>query len=491
MKRVLILFISMLFAFSLSAQQVDSAKLASLGLKLNEYYEALKYESLDVQMQECDFLIESSTDPVVRQYVALDIYKHYMDSPVMGAENVAVHIFDKWFSDGKLKMRSNEELITAQIHAEFNRRSLIGKRAQELTMETIDGSVENLYGENDPSGVFRVLYFYDTDCLTCMVETLLLKNLFSVRNYPVEVYAIYTGNNRESWVRYVAEKLKVPDAIHMWDPELESDFQRKYGVVKTPRLFLIGPDEIILGRGLDVKALETLLDGLFAEKILSYGSRESEELFDGIFSASDGRPSVNEVKGIADYIHDRTLGNADTLMFRQMSGDYLYYLATRSGEGYREGLQYHIDNNILNQDKIWKSADDSLKVIGFAQMMDDLLSRAVPGSAVPEITVPAELYTNKGMKNRNVKLNKVGGKNNIILFYTVGCEVCAAEKEAAMSLLKDKKTRVLMVNVDAVMENDPPLASRLMDSFDLSSLPFIVITDSKGVVQRRYVSLQF
>ncbi len=492
MKRVLILFVSLLLAFSLSAQQADSDRLAVLGLKLNEYYEALKHESLDVQIQECDFLIESSTDSVVRQFVALDIYRHYVTSPVMGAENVAVHLFDKWFRTGEVKMKSNEDFMAAQVFAEFNRRSLIGMKAPELTMETIDGTVENIYGKDDPSGVFRVLYFYDTDCLQCMVETLLLKNLFSVKDYPVEVYAIYVGDDRQAWVRYVAEKLKIADAIHMWDPELESDFQRKYGVIKTPRLFLIGPDEVILGRGLDVKALESLLDGLFAEKTLNYGSRESEELFNGIFAASDGRPSVREVMGISDYIHDRTLGNADTLMFRQMSGDYLYYLASRTGEGFREGLKYHIDRNILGQDKVWTSADDSLKVVGFAQMMQDLLSRAVPGSRVPEITVPGELYTRRGVRSRNVKLNRIGGRNNIILFYTVGCEVCAAEKEAALNLLKeDRKIRVLMVNVDSLMDNDASLASLLMDSFDLSSLPFIMITDSKGVVQRRYVSLQF
>ena len=105
MKRVFILFISLLFALSLSAQQVDSARFSALGLKLNEYYEALKHESIDVQIQECDFLIESSTDSLIRQYVALDIYRHYMNSPVMGAENVAVHLFDKWFMTGKVKMK--------------------------------------------------------------------------------------------------------------------------------------------------------------------------------------------------------------------------------------------------------------------------------------------------------------------------------------------------------------------------------------------------
>ena len=46
------------------------------------------------------------------------------------------------------------------------------------------------------------------------------------------------------------------------------------------------------------------MDFRFAEKKLEYGGHESEALFDGIFAASQGRPSVGEVKGIADYIHD-------------------------------------------------------------------------------------------------------------------------------------------------------------------------------------------
>ena len=47
-----------------------------------------------------------------------------------------------------------------------------------------------------------------------------------------------------------------------------------------------------------------------------------------------------------------------------------------------------------------------------------------------------------------------------------------------------------MVNVDDVLRTDPSLASRLFDSFDLSSLPFLVETDRKGLILRRYISLQ-
>ena len=47
---------------------------------------------------------------------------------------------------------------------------------------------------------------------------------------------------------------------------------------------------------------------------------------------------------------------------------------------------------------------------------------------------------------------------------------------------------VLMVNVDQIMASDPELAEKLFDSFDLSSLPYIVMTDRKGIIQRRYLS---
>ena len=269
----------------------------------------------------------------------------------------------------------------------------------------------------------------------------------------------------------------------------------------TPRLFLVAPDGVILGRGLDVNALQTLLDGIFAPSVLEYGGPESEALYDGIFSASGGQPSEAEVKGIADYIADRTLARGDTLMFRQMAGDYLYYLASHSGEGVKEGLRYHIDRNILSCD-VWESADDSLKVVGFAQMMSDLLSKAAPGTLVPGIKVPGQLCTWRGEKFKDQRLDKLKKKVNIIIFYTEGCEVCAAQKAAAMDLLREggapaqagpaagsgRKINVFMINMDEIMASDPALAARLMDSFDLSSLPYILMTDSNGVVLRRYVS---
>jgi hypothetical protein len=102
-----------------------------------------------------------------------------------------------------------------------------------------------------------------------------------------------------------------------------------------------------------------------------------------------------------------------------------------------------------------------------------------------------------------MKLSRLKGDINIIMFVTEGCEVCAAQKNAAQDLLaraRDKalskderaearKTTVFMVNMDEIMASSPSLASRLMDAFDLSSLPFILTTDRDGIIHRRYLTL--
>ena len=90
MKRILLILLSLFLLLktgemSSFAQQLDSARMNALSSRLSEYFEALKHESLDVQKAECDFLISSCTDSLVRQFVALSIYDHYADSRIMGA----------------------------------------------------------------------------------------------------------------------------------------------------------------------------------------------------------------------------------------------------------------------------------------------------------------------------------------------------------------------------------------------------------------------
>ena len=493
MKRLFTILLAFVgLSFTSNAQQLDSLKRASLDAKLEEYVAAIEPAGPDAQMEECDFLIESCSDSLVKQYVALRLYDHYFSSKIMGAESVAIHILDRWFFPGEVKMPNDVDLLNARVYADFNRSSLLGAQAPRLDVRNMAGEGVTLY--DVPSKRYSVLYFYDTGCARCKIETIKLRSLLEAEEYPIDLYAFYTGDNDCAWKEYVTERFTLDAAgvnlVHLWDPEIDSDFQRKYGVLQTPKMFLIRPDGKIAGRELDADALGQILSSLFAEVKLTYGGKEAMDLFARMFKGDHSSPE--EVQGVSDMIAGATLEKGDTLMFRQLAGDLLYYLASETGRGAKEGLAYHIDKYILDDTgDVWVTTDDTLKVVGYAQIVDDLLSKAAPGTRIKRVRVPGVLLTKSGEKEKVKDLAKIGAKNNIVIFHTDGCNICRAEIAAARALVKaDRRSRVFLVNIDQVLADYPSLAAKLFDSFDLSSLPYILFTDRKGIIQSRYETLQ-
>ncbi len=492
MKRLL-LYIFVLLTFSLQqagAQQLDSLTRAQLSTQLEEYFAAIEKSGPDVQMQESDFLIGMPTDSLVRQFVAVKVYDHYLNSPVMGSEAVAIHILDKWFFSGEVKMYNEIDLLNAKIYAQFNRQSLIGSKAPQLTLLTRNNETCDIFIEEP--GAYKILYFYDAGCAKCKYETPRLVSFLGSSAYPVELIAVYAGDSTQAWDDYVAEYFSDEQSgdvqiTHLWDPEIDSDFQRKYGVLQTPRMYLISPDGKIVGRGLDTKALMQLLEAAFAETELEYGSKESAELFDRLLGPA---PTRREIADIAKMLEDATLGVGNQLAYRQLIGDYLYYLAPKTGEEFKEGLYEFIPRYILGRDDIWSSEDDRMKVVGFAEIMDDLLSKAAPRTTITDLKVNGIYIRNGKEKQCRKNLRKLRGLMNVVIFHSEGCHICEAEIAQARKLAESPKLNVFLVNVDKTISENPSLSMRLFDSFDLSALPFILMTDKKGHILARYITLQ-
>ena len=158
--RRLLIYISVFFVFALQqagARQLDSLTRAQLSKQLDEYFAAIEKSGPAVQIEESDFLIGMPTDSLVRQFVAVKVYDHYLNSPVMGSETVAIHVLDEWFFSGKIKMYNDIDLLNAKIYADFNRQSLIGSKAPQLTLLTRSNESRDLFGE--APGAYKILYF--------------------------------------------------------------------------------------------------------------------------------------------------------------------------------------------------------------------------------------------------------------------------------------------------------------------------------------------
>ena len=467
----------------LCAGQVDSSRLAALDERLEEYFRTLEPERIEVKNEECDLLISSAKDSLLRRHIALKIYDHYLESPVMGDEAVAIHITDKWFAPGLIDMGGDEVLLNAKVYADFNRQSLLGMPAPSVVMETPDGEKVEVGGH---ASRYRVLFFYDTDCSKCKLETILLRAKLNARDWPVDVYAIYTGADPDSWREWRQTKFGIRAAktkvIHLWDPEVLSDYQMKYGVLQTPRMFLLDRSGTIIGRGMDTRALDQLLGIVLADTAYEYGGQASAALMDKLFAAD------SNVMSMAKALESRTLAKGDTSFFKHLEGDLLYWLTSRRDEACKEGTLPFINEYILSRPEIWKTQDDTLKVVGLARMMKDLLSRTPVGSELPDakelMSGVVNVSSPRGWTRNWNRLRRKGG---YIVFHTEGCPVCKAELAAADSL----GLRILDVNVDEIMASNPDLAKVLLDTFDLSSMPFILEVGRHGVIRRRYISFLY
>lgn len=484
------------------AQDLDSTIAAALDSKLEEYFKTLQAESIEVKTAECDILIEAADDPAVKRHIATETYAYYKDSPVMGDEAVAIHVFDKWFDSGLIDA-GDLFLIEAKIFADFNRQSLLNMQAPEMELLDPEG---NIHKVGNPSGRFHVLYFYDTGCAKCRLQTILLQSLLRRNGHHFDISAIYTGIDERQWAEWREKGLASTDAVrveHFWDPELDSDYQRKYGVISTPRIFLLDPDGIIIGRRLDADALEQLLDAYAANSFYEYGEADAMALIDNLFSTyAEKRPG--NVLSVAKSIEDRTLAKNDTLSFKRLEGDLLYWLTSQRAEWAKEGSLAFIKDYITGRPEIWNSSDDTLRIIGLSNMMNELLSRMPIGSKLPKIKELAAMassgmaaeepaaqedtaakLTAKDIKALLPDWNRVRRKGGLFIFHTEGCPVCREEISAAEA----KGLDYVDINVDEIRASQPALGTALLDAFDLSGLPFILSTGRGGIIERRYMSL--
>ena len=476
---------------------------------MKEYLDAIVAEPVEIQKQETDFLIGTCTDSLVRQAVALDIYSYYTESKVMGVEAVAVYVCDKWFIPGKIRMRSDMDLMGARMFAEFNRSSLIGMQAPEMVLKDSLGNDKRLFPLPDmaPDSIpditadrrYRILYFYSTGCPQCKIETILLRNILENDDLPVDFYAIFTGRDREEWMRYTGLQMDIKTSrtrvFHLWDPHMESDFQIKYGILQTPGLFLVSPDGKITGRRLDAVTLEKMLKDALTPVEMEYGSEESSKFFEKVFSPFGDSLKCRDINAVIRHIEESTLSEGDTTLFKQMTGDLMYYLTNIRGAEAKCGLDSLLQGQILGH-PAWGTQDDSLKVVSFALILDDLLSKTREGTAIPDLEINGTLEKcGPGgtviSKEGKFRLRKLGGKTNYIIFHTEGCPICKAETAAAESMLSAGKgnIRILLVDMDMLFSSYPDQAQSLFEAFDLTAMPMIISTDRKGTVTGRYMSL--
>lgn len=246
----------------------DSLQLCALDSLVDTYANSLFLESAAVKEAECNFMIESVADSAARTRVANRLYNHYHDSALMGDEEVAIFLWDNWFYNAKLRVipsggrSEEEEFYDRQLFADLNRPTLLGEKAPQLVAKAPNGARVKL----PSAGEVSVLFFYDTDCGKCKLESAVLPKALESSKEKLVFYAFYTGSDRKAWKKW-RQSFKLDNnnikVLHVWDPHFGSDFLRLYGVISTPKLYVVNSEGRIFGRRLEVENLGGVLDLLY------------------------------------------------------------------------------------------------------------------------------------------------------------------------------------------------------------------------------------
>lgn len=493
MRRLCILTLLLGFALTCAAQPAQSATDTSsqdLFSVVERELPALSLMPADSIIYLADQLISIMDNREDSTRMAGTFFDYFSDCPVMGAEAVAVHIADSYFLNGKLEWPDEASYPALFAFAQFNRSSLLGMSAPVLVMDDINGSVVDVRAVRSP---LKVLFFYEDGCATCVRQTPLLVSLLN--NYDgdgqIAFFAVYTQSERSQWEKFVRENFDAIDnpkveVYNLWDPELESDFQMKYGVLTTPAMFLLDSENTIIGRKLDSAALGQLIDVKddYRSSLL--------KLLDTV----TGELGANEesIMQLTAALFQRS--NGDVNSFKTTLYEIFKYYRSIPLREAQAGAERLAREFILGIDASW--AEETLAEIVWN--LDKMQQ-----NDIGEIAADETLFNRRGAKKKML----AGHKPYTVLFFNIAhCNDCRQFKEdlqEAWPLLKSRKVKVVSVylspdrgvwledikkyNKWTHLTDDGPQSS-LREDYDLGVVPRLYLLDKDKRVVAKDITVQ-
>lgn len=486
--RILSSLLTLVIAFSISfasaAQTVHST--------VTDYFKSISLLPADSISAKVDLLVAQGETPKVQADIAGLAFDFFSASDIMGHDAVAVHVADTWFLSKKLEWSDPETYPILYTYAEFNRSSLIGKSAPELRMETLEGeTISTRTGD----GSYKLLFFYDEMCPTCLEQTHQLAEM--LKNYkgePLSVYAINSLGDRQTWLPYVktnyegvkdGKKLAVH---HLTDPEDKNDYRRKYGVIKTPVMVLVDPDNYIIGRQLTCESLAQILN------LQNESASEWRKLFDGLVGALAPADSTDVVM-LAEALAQKSAGSEE--LFRETMFEFYKYLRGKQNFEFQKGAAY-IGTKYIVEKECW--SDELRESI----RQDVALFRT---GSIGDKAVNVTVRTPEGKKCNMIKGRP---KYTLLVFHLVTCGDCKREikilRENA-DKLKANKVKVVCVHVGpnddlhkkfieanpknwVYLNDDPAISGLRHKQYDIRYVPEMYLLDRKrNIIARDYETI--
>lgn len=451
------------------------------------------------------FIMTGKSDEEIAQ-IAYYIYRYYRESRIMGYDEIAIYVADNYFLNGKYKLPDEEARLEMRLFADANRRSLIGMRAPVLTMQDPAGNdIRFPEGEQD----YSILYFYDDECPACqrMTPTLMQYLSRSDEDINFTVYMVYTQDDRERWMDYVAKVVHpfdLPDNVslfNLWDPEMSSDFLTAYGVISTPKLFLVDRNGVIIGRELTPTALSQVVE------LNESQMTATEELFEQIFLPMANTADTTEIVETIDMFFEDSKDNPD--FFHEIFYELYQYLKSSPSYTLQQGAAYLANKYIAGMPELWETVEFTNKGVSHGSVIRadyrsvkefiDQTALAVLMFYRNPLDKQATDLTLRTLKNKKQSIYDLRARYTVLYFYDMNCALCGAVSDAidkiqrrydasdvcvaAIYTGKDNKWKRYVKESDRAWIDlwDRKRESGMFDKYDLMDVPAIYLLDENKV----------
>jgi len=225
--------------------------------KLNAFFSTVVIQAPDSINKEIERIMKKcSGNPKVYQFVAVYLFNHFRESEIMGHDAVVVKLADDIYLSGKATWVSKEFKDDLRKQIDRIRPNLIGKKAQNMIMDSYKGIFVSLY---DIDKEFIILYFWEPDCGHCKEATPKLKAYYDQsKNDNIEVFAVCTTSDKAKWTKYIEDNKLT--WINGWDPQRATRFDFYYNVQSTPMVYILDRNKKIIAKKLAVENIASFID---------------------------------------------------------------------------------------------------------------------------------------------------------------------------------------------------------------------------------------
>lgn len=451
------------------------------------------------------FIMTGKSDSEIAA-IAYYIYRYYRESRIMGYDEIAVYVADNYFLNGRYKLPDEGAMMEMRLFAETNRQSLIGMPAPALTLQDPAGTEYSIPGgEQD----YTVLYFYDDECPSCQRTTpMLMQYLMSkTAGLNFTVYMIYTQDDREKWLDYMAKVIMafaLPDnvqLVNLWDPEMSSDFVTKYGVISTPKLFVLDRNGIIIGRELTPSALAQVVE-LNESKLTP-----TETLLEQIFMPMANTADTTELVETIDTFFEDSKDNPE--FFHEIFYTMYQYLKSSPSYTLQRGAAYLANKYIAGMPELWQTVEftDKGETRGNVIRADyssvkeflDQTALAVLMFYRNPLDRPVSDLLLRTPKNKEMSIYSIDAEYTVLYFYDMNCALCHSVSEEMNKIQKqyaDSGVKVVAIYTGTdnkwkkyIKANDfawislwdRKRQSGMFDKYDLMDVPAIYLLDKDKI----------